>query len=141
MRTAEELQAELDKEKELRKQAEAKAAAAETAAAKAANDFAESETKRKKTEIINFVDQGIKAGKMLPLWKEQGIVEFMAALDGGEVQTFEFAEGKKESPAAWFRTFISSFSEHPLFKEMTKPKDDKDKDGEFAESEDLTKYV
>jgi hypothetical protein len=140
-KTVEELQAQLAKETEARTQAEARAKTAEEQAAKAVNDFAESEKKSKRAELVAFVDQGIKDAKMLPIWKDQGIVEFMQALEGGEVQTFEFAEGKKESPAAWFKTFISSFSEHPLFKEMTSPKDDKDKSGEFAESEDLTKYV
>lgn len=141
-KTMDELQAELAAEKAAKADAEARAKAAEEKAAKAVNDFAEAEKKSKKTELIAFVDQGIKAGKMLPHWKDQGIVEFMQALDGGEVQTFEFAEGKQESPAAWFKAFISSFSEHPLFKEMTKPKDDKGKGGDFAEaSVDLTKHV
>lgn len=142
MPTVDELQAQLAREKEAREAAEAKARAADEKAAKATKDFAEAETKRKKTELAAFVDQGIKDGRMLPLWKEQGIVEFMQALDGGEVRTFEFAEGKKESPAAWFKTFISSFSEHPLFKEMTRPKDDKDKGGsDFSEDEKRAKAI
>jgi len=141
MPTVEELQAQLAKETEAKKQAEARAEAAEDKAAKTANDFAEAEKKNKRAEIVSFVDQGIKDGKMLPHWKDQGIVDFMQELDG-QSATYEFAEGKKETPGQWFRSFISSFSEHPLFKEMTRPKDDKGKGGaDFSEDEKTAREI
>ena len=115
---------------------------------KAISDFAdasaaaaESEAEWKHKAIEGFVEQGIKDGKMLPSWKEDGLVGFMSALDESE-QTYEFSEGKKEAPAAWFKRFISSFSEHPLFKEMVKPGKENDGDGsEFAEDEATAKAI
>lgn len=98
--------------------------------------FSESEKKRREKEISDFVEQGIKDGKILPAWKEQGIADFMAALDEEEYEFSEYPlghKGKKEKPLEWFKGFISSFSEHPLFKEMVKPAEDKNENAEFAE--------
>ena len=86
-------------------------------------------------EISDFLEQGIKDGKILPAWKEKGIEEFMLNLDESE-ESYEFSEGKKETRSEWFRSFISDFASHPLFKEMAKPKDDdKGGDADFAEDE------
>lgn len=104
-------------------------------------DFAESESARKKKEIENFVEQGIKDSKMLPAWKDMGIVSFMTALDGQE-ETYEFSEGKKESPLDWFKGFISSFGEHPLFKDMSNPEKEGGEEGsDFAEEEAIAKEI
>jgi regulator of protease activity HflC (stomatin/prohibitin superfamily) len=92
--------------KELREKAEAQAAG-----------FAEAAKKQKRKEIAEFVAAGVKEGKILPAWKKNGLEEFMAHLDeaGGD---YEFAEGKKQSPADWFKGFLADFSAHPLFKEF-----------------------
>lgn len=140
MPTVEELRAELAREKEAREQAEAKAREYKENADRVTADFAEAEAKRKKREIADFVEQGIKAGTMLPSWKEAGIVEFMQAIDGG-AQTFEFTEGKTESPGKWFRGFLESFSAHPLFKSMTTPAGDGKGSSDFAEDEALAKQI
>lgn len=121
--------------------AEAEAKKEKARADKAEANFSETELKRVRTEIENFVEAGIKEAKILPLWKKQGLVEFMLVLSGqgGE---YEFAEGQKLTAAKWFRNFLESFSQHPLFKEMARPAEDghggDDKPINFQE---LTKFV
>jgi hypothetical protein len=124
--TLEEMQAKLDEETKARVEAEGKAATLATqngelqAKVQASEaSFAESEKKRKRTEIETVIDSGIQAGKILPAWKKAGLVEFMAGLDETPTE-YEFSEGKKQTPAGWFKDFLSSFSEHPLFSKMSK---------------------
>lgn len=132
MTEVERLQQELAEEKKKREQAEGKAAAAET-------NYAELQAKAKKREIDAFIDSGIKEGKILPAWKDQGLAEFMGALEGQE-ETYEFSEGKKEAPVEWFKRFIDSFAEHPLFKEMAKP-EQQEKTDDFSEDESLGREI
>ncbi len=136
--TVEELKKKLEEEKKARKKAEEEAAANKKAKDKADAEFAEHQQRAKVKEINDFVDQGIKDGKILPAWKEAGIGEFMNNLDQ-QTEAYEFAEGEeKETPGQWFRGFLSSFSEHPLFKEMARPDEDKKKAAdEFAEDESV----
>lgn len=104
-------------------------------------DFSAAQKQAKRDGIVAFVDQGIKDGKILPAWKENGLVDFMAALDdqGGD---YEFSQGRKESPGDWFRRFISDFAAHSLFKEMVKPeKDDDKKNADFAADEKLAEEM
>lgn len=104
-------------------------------------DFSEAQKKGRHKEIADFVEAGIKAGKILPSWKNQGMVDFMTALDdqGGE---YEFSEGKKQSSLDWFKNFISDFSSHPLFKEMVKPENEGDqKNADFAADEKLAEEM
>ncbi|MDH3975521.1 MAG: hypothetical protein OEV42_14685 [Deltaproteobacteria bacterium] len=132
MPTVEELQAQLDEERKKREAAEKNANNFKEKADGLELSFSEQEEKRRKKDISDFVEQGIKDGKILPAWKKQGLVEFLEALEGTEGE-YEFSEGKdKQTPAAWFKGFISSFSEHPLFKQMARPEED-DKTGEAAE--------
>lgn len=127
MPTVEELQKELELEKEKTKAAELKAKEATTKADKSEADFAEAQEKAKQKETADFIEAGIKEGKILPAWKKQGLAEFMNGLEGQE-ETIEFSEGKKETRAEWFKGFIQSFSEHPLFKEMVKPENETDQE-------------
>jgi len=138
MPTVEELQKQLDDEKKKRLAAESEAKQNKARADKSESDFAEHQKKSKRKEIESFVEQGIKDGKILPAWKDQGLVEFMDSLQSHE-ETYEFSEGKKETPAAWFKNFLESFSEHPLFKEMTPP--DKESKDDFAEEEKLGEEI
>lgn len=104
-------------------------------------DFSAAQKQQKKADIVAFVDKGIADGKVLPAWKEKGLVDFMAALDeqGGD---YEFSAGKKESTVDWFKTFISDFAAHPLFKEMVKPeKEDEQKNADFAADEKLAEEM
>ncbi len=135
MPTVEQLQKQLEEEKKKREAAEAERDANKAKAEKSEADFAEQQRKTKHKEIESFVENGIAAGKILPAWKDRGLVSFMQGLDGQE-ETFEFSEGKKETPGEWFKGFINSFSEHPLFNEMTRPDGDKKQvDSDFAEDE------
>lgn len=139
MTELERLQQELAEERKKRELAEGKADEATAAKQQAEANFAELQAQAKKQEIDAFIDQGVKDGKILPAWKNQGLAEFMAALDG-QTETYEFSEGKQETPLNWFKGFINSFAEHPLFKEMAKPKRE-EKTDEFSEDEKLGEEI
>ena len=134
-KTVEELQKQIEEEKKKRLAAEKKAKEEKKRADDAAANFEEASAASRKKEIADFVEQGIQDGKILPAWKDKGISNFMGQLDAQE-ETFEFAEGKKETGLDWFKGFIDSFSAHPLFKEMA-IKDDETSQAasEFAEDE------
>jgi hypothetical protein len=106
-------------------------------ATQATANFEEAQKAAKQKSIADFIESGIKEGKLLPAWKDQGLAEFMAALE--EIETeYEFCEGKEQSPATFFREFLEGFSSHPLFKDMVKPADEKSaNDAEFDEAEKL----
>lgn len=142
MPTVEELQAQLDEERTARKNAEAEASAYKEQAEKSAADFAEEQKRSRRTEIDTFIDKGIAEAKMLPAWKDQGLAEFMTALDEME-QTYEFAEGEEQlTPGEWFRGFLASFGEHPLFTEMVgKGKEESEQDSDYAEDEKVARRI
>ena len=135
MPTVEELKKQVEEEKKKREAAEAEAKKEKKRADKAESNFEEAAVASRKKEISDFVEQGVKDGKILPAWQEKGLSNFMTQLDSQE-ETFEFAEGKKETGLDWFKGFIDSFSEHPLFKEMAIKDDDTSQAAsEFAEDE------
>jgi len=139
MTELERLQQELADERKKREFAEGEVAKAKTEREQAVTNFTELAQRTKKQEIEAFIEQGIQTGKILPAWKDKGLAEFMTALDPQE-GTYEFSEGKQETPATWFKQFISSFAEHPLFKEMAKPKKETRTD-DFAEDETIGKEI
>ncbi len=139
--TEEEFQRKLAEEREKREFAEAETKKEKARADQAEANFSETERKRVRTEIENFVEGGIKEAKILPLWKEKGLVEFMLMLSGQDGE-YEFAEGQKLTAAKWFRDFLESFSQHPLFKEMARPAEDgKGGDDKPINFQELTKFV
>ena len=141
MKTVEELLKELEAEKLKNAGLEKERNDFKTKAEKTDADFAEALKKARQKEVADFVEAGIKEGKILPAWKKQGLADFMSALEdqGGE---YEFSEGKKESPFTWFKGFISDFSSHPLFKEMARPeKADEKKASDFADDEKLANEI
>ncbi len=133
MATIEELQAkiaELEKDNAEQK----------TAREKAENSFAEAVIAAREKDIRDFIEAGIKDGKILPAWKEKGMAEFMASLEGEE--TFDFAEGQKISPAAWFKSFVESLAGHSLFKEFADPdKKRTQQDTDFSEDERIAEEM
>jgi hypothetical protein len=139
-----ELQAELDAEKAKNVKLEQEKNDFQKRAEKGEADFSASQKAAQRKDISDFVEQGIRDGKILPAWKEGGMVDFMCDLaeQGGE---FEFSAGdgtKKQSRLDWFRKFISDFSAHPLFKEMVKPGEETDKkDADFAADEKLAEEM
>jgi len=142
MTDLEKLRAELAAEKEARQAAEEEARKLKEEAEAARKARAEAEAKARRREVENFVESGLKGGKILPAWKDAGLVDFMLALDD-LTQTYEFAEGKEETPGQWFRDFIASFSEHPLFTRMVKPKgdDSREEDAAYAEDEKVADEI
>ena len=128
----EKMKQQLEEERRKREFAEAEAATAKQERESARSEFAELQAETRKAAVTNFVEQGIKDGKILPAWKQQGLAEFMTAIDGG-TETYEFSEGKKQTPLEWFQGFIQSFGEHPLFKVMAKPETDKSAGDDFSE--------
>lgn len=136
-KTVEELQTELDAANQRNQLLETERNDFKKKAEQGEADFSAAQKEAKRKDISDFVDKGITEGKILPAWKEKGLVDFMTALDeqGGD---YEFSKGKKESPCDWFKAFISDFSAHPLFKEMVKPeKADDQKNADFAADEKL----
>lgn len=134
--TIQELQAQLAAEKTAREAAEAKAA--QTAA-----EFSSAQKAARRKDLEAWFDGLVRDGKALPAWKTQGmgLVEFAAQID--EAGEYEFAEGKKQSPAAWFREFAESVGEHPLFKKTAGDGGKKagGEDAQFAADEAAAKQI
>jgi len=140
--TVEELEAKLAAEKKARETAEKTANDFKEKLDSQTMEFAEGQATAKRKEIANFVEAGVKDGKILPAWKAMGLIDFMENLEGVATKeaVLEFAEGDKKDQVdagQWFKKFISNFSEHPLFKEMTKPKGETAANTEFAEEDAL----
>ena len=121
---------------ELKTQLAAKEAEAAEFKAKADAATLELETSRKEhraKEVNDFIAAGIEKGTILPAWVEQGLSQFMLALDDAP-QEYQFSEGTdKITPAIWFRNFISGLAAHPLFKTMTPP-DKKDDAADYSDN-------
>lgn len=140
MNELEQLQEKLAKETAARVAAEAKRDEFKEQAASSNTNFAELQAQTRKNSITSFIDQGIKDAKILPVWKDKGLAEFMGKLD--EAETFEFAEGDgKKSQFEWFKDFISSFSEHELFKKIAAPEGDGKATDDFAEDDEIGKEI
>ena len=131
---------ELKAEKKARKAAEDQAATYREQAEKKAREFKENQKAQNQKEVKNFIEQGIKDGRILPAWKDKGLEEFMNALVENTPQ-IEFSEGKKKSPAKWFKDFLSNLSRHKLFKEFAKPEEDDQKSRDFKEQEALASEI
>lgn len=139
MPTVEELQAKLEAEKTARATAESKASKLETENKLLNAQFSEAQTAAKKAKIDSFIEDGIKAGKILPAWKEKGLAEFMMALES-QTQEYQFNEADgKQTQLGFFQNFINSFSEHGLFKDMTANLKNKEagKAADFSEDDKL----
>lgn len=146
MPTIEELQQQLAAEQARRLAAETKAASFEEQVKTTTLEFTEAENTRKRQEIATAIEQGIKAGTILPGWKAMGLASFMEGLAGVAPQgaVLEFAEGEhkhKVDQGQWFQRFLANFSSHPLFKEMVKPVDANNDFAEGADFTGLTKFV
>jgi len=91
-----------------RQAASAEFSAQVTTATERANK-AENETRT--ARIGSQIDGWVREGKVLPA-ERPGMAEFMAHLEGGTSQTFEFsaADGtaSTKTPAAWFASFMAS---------------------------------
>lgn len=61
-------------------------------------------------EIQAFCERLEQQNKLPPAFRERGLVEFMAALEEQPTE-IEFAEGRRQTPAAWFREFLEALPE------------------------------
>ena len=139
--TKEEFEKKLAEEKQKTAAAEKKAAEFKERAEQSDAKVVSLEQGASQKEIESFIEAGIKGGTILPAWKDQGLAEFMGALAENDGE-YEFSEGKKETPAAFFRGFLQSFSAHPLFKQMIKDPNKKEgEDSDFAEEEQLAEEM
>lgn len=78
----------------------------------------QAEASAKRQNLAEFAESMIQQGKVLPRDKE-GLVEFMAALDGEQV--IEFGEGDshvKATPGLWFMDFVKRLPTQVEFSEM-----------------------
>ncbi len=138
--TVEQLQKQLADEQAARAKAEKTASDALAKAERATNDFAEAKKQAQRQAIVDCVESGVRDGKLLPAWKEKGLVDFMVALEnqGGE---YQFSEGSKQSPAQWFKGFLSEFTAHPLFREFTQAQQNNATGGQTSFDPSLTSHV
>jgi hypothetical protein len=80
-------------------------------------EFSEREKKREITAGIDaWCNQMAQTGKLVPAWIKSGIKNFMLQLEGSN--TFEFAEGKKQSQLDWFKQFVAELPKLVEFKEI-----------------------
>ena len=111
----------------------AKKAAGEAARKQAEAEFAEQRRKgaleARQAETVKFIDGLIHDGKIPPSWKDAGLAAFMESLPDGEIA---FSEAKKQTPADWFRDFLTGFGKAPLFSEIA-AKEKAGDGGQFAE--------
>ena len=93
---------------------EKKALEAKLAASEAAN--ATLKFNQRKFDAQTFIDTKVNGGKAPRLTNTEGIAEFMAHLESGEAQTFEFAaadgeQNKTIAPGEWFKGFLEALPE------------------------------
>lgn len=83
-------------------------------------EFTESQktalTAARKKEITDYIEQGIKDGKIMPAEKDAGLALFMESLTSEPVQ-FSDGEAGKMSALDWFKKHLDRYSAMPLFKE------------------------
>lgn len=101
--------------------------------AKKEAEIKEKEAEIKRKEIQNFCEGLKKEGKFLPAWEKMGVVSFMEQLDAQPAE-IEFSEGKKETPGAFFRRFLSELPKAVEFGEVAAAETGgrMDAGGEFA---------
>ena len=88
-------------------------------------------------EVLAFVEEKKKEGKILPAW-ENGIVEFMMHLKAEEEQVIEFGEGeekKQQSPYEFFKGLVEQMPKQIEFGEKNElsGKEEVTEDMDFAE--------
>jgi hypothetical protein len=88
---------------------------------KARTEYQEKERERhdqeRKTTITTFVADKVKEGVIPPFLVDEGIVEFMEAIDE-KTSYFEFGEGQRKNPVEWFMDFIENLERSPIFGEI-----------------------
>ncbi|BBO73457.1 hypothetical protein DSCW_08740 [Desulfosarcina widdelii] len=98
----------------------AKKQAAEEAEARVRAEFAESHKteakKQRDADIATWVEGKVSAGSIPPAIRDGGLVAFMQGLPDDAIQ---FAEGQeKQSGLDWFKGFLDTLGESPLFAEI-----------------------
>lgn len=73
-----------------------------------------------KNEVEAFIEEKISEGKLLPLWKEKGLGDFMLGLQKGDVE-ISFSEGEPQKLGVWFCDFLEAQESHQLFTTAPKP--------------------
>lgn len=71
----------------------------------------------RKKEISDYIEQGIKDGKILPAEKDAGLALFMESLDAEAPVQFSEGEKGKKTPLDFFKEHLERYSAMPLFKE------------------------
>jgi cytochrome c553 len=103
-----------------KKEAAEKAAKEAKAAAEA--EFAEKQKAglkdQRKKEISAWVEQRVKDGKLLPTWKDAGLVAFMEQLDATEPVQFAEGDANKKPALNWMQDFLDGFQKLPIFAEF-----------------------
>jgi hypothetical protein len=101
---------------------EAAEMAAREAKAQAEAEFAEKSKaaakEQSRKDLSAWVEERVKAGKILPAWRDAGLVVFMESLDAE--RTIQFSEGEtgKKPALKWMQDFLESFEKIPIFAEF-----------------------
>ncbi|RPH42093.1 MAG: hypothetical protein EHM87_17830 [Burkholderiales bacterium] len=77
-------------------------------------------------------------GQMIPAWEKMGVGSFLERLSADCV-SFDFAEGVKETPANWFKKFLSEIPKVVNFAEVAKRSDEAMTGGSSEKLDVLTK--
>ena len=90
-------------------------------ATQVAQEFSEFRAQQKRAEEELWVDRQISAGRLLPAWKQAGLVDFLCHLEGTQ-EFYEFCDSEETlSLLAWFKGFLESLESHELFTRMQGP--------------------
>ena len=116
--------------------------AAEQAKKDAAAEFAEAESKRQKKaragKIKEFLEAGVKAGKIAPAWVKAGMGQFMEQLADEADAVIEFSEGdEKKTPDTWFREFLEGLPKLVEFSEIATRDKEPGDDGDLEKRDKL----
>ena len=89
--------------------------------AKLEANFEEKKKKDHKAYISSFVEQGVKAGKILPAWEKSGLSEFMESLDNEAEIEFADGEGKTKKATQFeqFKGLMDVFPQSVNFNEIS----------------------
>lgn len=129
---------EADLEK-IKKDAEEKGKKAAEAEFNEKNKTAATETRKK--EIADYIEQGIKDGKILPAEKDAGLAQFMESLDADNPVQFSEGEKGKKTPLDFFKDHLERYSAMPLFKEFAKKGDESTQFAEAKSDEEAAKRI
>ncbi|MBM3335145.1 hypothetical protein FJY63_10835 [Candidatus Sumerlaeota bacterium] len=78
-------------------------------AARLSSELEAERTQKRSEQIRQFCDEMRRTGRVLPAWQDNGLAEFMLALDGREAH-IATSDGRTVTPLEWFEEFLRSLT-------------------------------